>query len=151
MHGVGSMLTVGRYGINQWVASDAMGVMFRGRDPVIERPVAIKIVRRELTKGSTASGWLDRFKRKARAGGQLFHPNILTVLDYGEEDQMPFVVTECAAGPSLDALARTSHPLVPRRATAIVLQVLRALEFSHDNGILHLNLRPSVVFVQSGD
>src|SRR5262245_881718 len=103
--------------------------MFRGRDPAIERPVAIKIVRRELTKGSSAAGWLDRFKRKARAGGQLFHPNILAVLDYGEEDEMPFVVTECATGHSLDALAGTSCPLPPRRATAIVLQVLKALEF----------------------
>jgi serine/threonine protein kinase len=151
MTGVDSLLTVGRYGIDEWLASDAMGVMFRGRDPVIERPVAIKIVRRELTKGSAAAGWLDRFKRKARAGGQLFHPNILTLLDYGEEDEMPFVVMECAHGHSLDVLAKKSGPLAPKRATAIILQVLSALEFSHDNGILHLDLRPSVVFIQSDD
>src|ERR1700737_649534 len=98
MTGGDSLLTVGRYGIDEWLASYAMGVMFRGHDPVLDRAVAIKIVRRKLTKSDAAVGWLERFKRKARAGSRLFHPNVSAILDYGEEDEMPFVVTEFVDG-----------------------------------------------------
>ena len=151
MMGVDSLLTVGRYGIDEWLASDAMGVMFRGHDPVLDRPVAIKIVRRELTKSNAAAGWLERFKRKARAGSRLFHPNILAILDYGDEDEMPFIVTEFVNGYSLDRLIKTSGSLAPERAVTIISQILSALEFSHENTIFHLDIKPSVVFVPGDD
>jgi eukaryotic-like serine/threonine-protein kinase len=151
MTGADTLLTVGRYGIDEWLASDAAALMFRGHDPLIERPVAIKIVRRELTKGSIAAGWRERFKRKARAGGRLFHPNIATILDYGEEDEMPFVVMEYVDGQSLDRVLKTSGPLPPGRAVAIFCQVLNALGFSHENGVFHLGIRPANVFVQADD
>jgi eukaryotic-like serine/threonine-protein kinase len=151
MTGVDSLLTVGRYGIDEWLASDEMGVMFRGHDPVLDRPVAIKIVRRELTKSNAATGWLERFKRKARTGSRLFHPNILAILDYGEEDEMPFIVTEFVDGYSLDRLIKTSGSLAPKLAVTIISQVLSALEFSHENAIFHLNINPFVVFVPGGD
>src|SRR6266480_1657511 len=150
MTGVDSLLTVGRYGIDEWLASDAMGVMFRGHDPVLDRPVAIKIVRRELTK-SNAGGWLECFRRRARAGSRLFHPNISAILDYGEEDEMPFVVSEFVDGYRLDRLIKTSGALTPKRAVPIILQVLNALEFSHQNAIFHLSIKPSIVFVQRDD
>jgi serine/threonine protein kinase len=151
MAGVDSLLTVGRYGLDEWLASDDLGVMFRGYDPVLERAVAIKIVRRELTKSPTAAGWLDRFKRKARAGGRLFHPNITAILDYGEEDEMPFVIMELVEGYSLDRLLKTSGTLAPKRALRIISQVLSALEFSHKSAIFHLNLKPSIIFVGEDD
>src|SRR5215472_18505309 len=151
MAGVDSLLTVGRYGIDEWLASNALGVIFRGYDPILERPVTIKIVRRELTKGTAAPGWLDRFKRKACAGSQLFHPNITTILDYGEEDEMPVVAMEVVDGYSLDRLLKTSGALPPNRALRIILQVLSALEFSHKNAISHLNITPSIIFVGAED
>jgi serine/threonine-protein kinase len=151
MAGVDSLLTVSRYGIDEWLASNALGVMFRGYDPVLERAVTIEIVRRELTKGAAAPDLLDRFKRKARAGGQLFHPNITAVLDYGEEDEMPFVVMEVVDGYSLDRLLKTSGALPPERALGIISQVLSALEFSHKNAIFHLKIMPSIIFVGAED
>src|SRR5438445_1560866 len=151
MTGVDSLLTVGRYGIDEWLASEAMGVMFRGHDPVLDRPVAIKIVRRELTKSNAAASRLERFKRRARAGSRLFHPNVSAILDYGEEDEMPFVVSEFVDGYRLDRLIKTSGALTPKRAVPIILQVLNALEFSHQNAIFHLSIIPSIVFVQRDD
>src|SRR5215831_6187058 len=151
MAGVDSLLTVGPYGIDEWLASNALGVMFRGYDPVLERPVTIKIVRRELTKSAAAPGWLDSFKRKARTGSQLFHPNITAVLDYGEEDEMPFVVMEVVDGYGLDRLLKTSGTLPPKRALGIISQVLNALEFAHKNTIFHLTIMPSIIFVGRED
>ena len=65
--------TVSRYRVEQWLASGAMGEVYRAYDPLIGRPVALKIIRREPIGGSGAEQWLERFKREARAAGQRFH------------------------------------------------------------------------------
>jgi serine/threonine protein kinase len=148
---VDSVLTVGRYGISEWLASGAMNVVFRGYDSVLDRPVAIKILRRELAKGSAAQGWNERFKVRARAAARLFHPNIVTILDFGEDHDVPYLITEYIEGPSLDRLLKISGPLAPERALAIVQQILLAVKFSHDSGVFHLGLKPSTVLVSAHD
>ena len=139
--------TVGRYRIEEWLASGAMGEIYRAYDPLIDRPVAIKIIRRELICGPGADQWLERFKREARAAGQRFHPNIVTVLDYGEEGGLPFLVMEFIDGPSLASLLKTSGPLAPERAIAIITQVLSGLGFAHESGIIHRDIKPSNILV----
>jgi serine/threonine-protein kinase len=148
---VDSVLTVGRYGIDEWLVSGAMGIVFRGYDPILDRPVAIKILRRELAKDSAAEGWRDHFRRRARAGGRLFHPNVTTTLDFGEDHETPFIAMEYVDGSGLDRLLKTSGRFAPQRAAAIILQVLDALKYSHDNGVVHLDLKPSVVLVSAND
>ena len=139
--------TVSRYRIEQWLASGAMGEVYRAYDPLIGRPVALKIIRRELIGGSGAEQWLERFKREARAAGQRIHPNIVTVLDCGEESGLPFLVMEFVDGPSLASLLKTSGPLPPERATAIVAQVLSGLGLAHESGIIHRDIKPSNILV----
>jgi eukaryotic-like serine/threonine-protein kinase len=139
--------TVGRYRIEQWLASGAMGEVYRAYDPVIGRPVAIKIIRRELLGGSGAGQWLERFKREARAAGQRFHPNIVTMLDYGEEGEAPYLAMEFVDGPSLASLLQTSGPLPPERAAAIITQVRSGLGFAHERGIIHRDIKPSNILV----
>jgi eukaryotic-like serine/threonine-protein kinase len=139
--------TVGRYRIDEWLASGAMGEVYRGYDPVIDRKVAIKVIRRELLGGSSSEQWLERFKREARAAGQRFHPNIVTVLDYGEEDGRPFLAMEFVDGPSLASLLKTSGPLPPDRAVSIMMQVLSGLGFAHESGIIHRDIKPSNILV----
>lgn len=146
-----SVLTVGRYGIDEWLASGAMDVVFRGYDPVLDRPVAIKILRREMAMGSAAEKSRERFRRRARAGGRLFHPNIPTVLDFAEDHEVPFIAMEYVDGSSLDRVLNTSGRLAPPRAVAMTLQILDALEYSHENGVIHLDLKPSIVFVLEKD
>jgi serine/threonine protein kinase len=148
---VDSVLTVGRYGLDEWLASGAMGVVFRGYDPILDRPVAIKILRRELAKGSAAEGWRDRFRRRARAGGRLFHPNIATTLDFAEDHEIPFIAMEYVDGSRLDRLLKISGRFGPQRAAAMILQVLDALKYSHEMGVVHLDLKPSVLLVLAND
>jgi serine/threonine-protein kinase len=148
---VDSVLTVGRYGIDEWLASGAMGVVFRGYDPILDRPVAIKILRRELAKGNAGEGWRDRFRRRARAGSRLFHPNITTTLDFAEDHEIPFIAMEYVDGSRLDRLLKISGRFAPQRAAAMILQVLDALKYSHEMGVVHLDLKPSVLLVLAND
>ena len=100
--------TVGRYRLEALLGSGAMGEVYRAYDPVIERAVAIKIVRPELISGTGSEQWLLRFRREARAAGRRFHPNIVAILDFGEDDGVPFFAMEYVEGRSLDAVLR--HP-----------------------------------------
>jgi serine/threonine-protein kinase len=124
-----------------------MGEVYRAYDPVIDRSVAIKVVRTELAAGSGSEQWLQRFRREARAAGRRFHPNIVAVLDFGEDDGMPFLAMEFVDGRSLDVILKTSGPLDPSRSVAVITQVLSALGFAHQNGIVHRDVKPSNIMV----
>src|SRR4051812_18431676 len=128
-----------------------MGVVFRGHDLVLDRPVAIKILRRELAKGSAAEEWRERFKHRARAAGRLFHPNIPAVLDFAEDHEVPFIALEYVEGARLDRLLRTAGRFAPQRAVRLILQVLDALKHAHENGVVHLDLKPSIILVIAND
>jgi hypothetical protein len=142
--------SIGRYRVDGLLGSGAMGEVYRAYDPVIDRPVAIKVVRTELAAGSGSDQWLQRFRREARAAGRRFHPNIVAILDFGEDDGMPFLAMEYVDGRSLDAVLKTSGPLDPARGVAIIIQVLSALGFAHQNGIVHRDIKPSNIMVLSG-
>ena len=139
--------TVGRYRLDALLGSGAMGEVYRAYDPVIERAVAIKIVRPELISGATSEQWLQRFRREARAAGRRFHPNIIAILDFGEDDGVPFFAMEYVEGRSLDAVLNNSGPLEPGPSIAIITQVLSALGFAHENGIVHRDVKPSNIMV----
>jgi len=142
--------SIGRYRVDGLLGTGAMGEVYRAYDPVIDRPVAIKVVRTELAAGSGSEQWLQRFRREARAAGRRFHPNIVAILDFGEDDGMPFLAMEYVDGRSLDAILKTSGPLEPTRSVEIITQVLSALGFAHQSGIVHRDVKPSNIMVLSG-
>jgi eukaryotic-like serine/threonine-protein kinase len=144
---VKTVQSIGRYRVDGLLGTGAMGEVYRAYDPVIDRPVAIKVVRTELAAGSGSEQWLQRFRREARAAGRRFHPNIVAILDFGEDDGMPFLAMEYVDGRSLDAFLKTSGPLDPARSVAIITQVLSALGFAHQNGIVHRDVKPSNIMV----
>jgi serine/threonine-protein kinase len=144
---VKTVQSIGRYRVDGLLGIGAMGEVYRAYDPLIDRPVAIKIVRTELAAGSGSEQWLQRFRREARAAGRRFHPNIVAILDFGEDDGMPFLAMEYVDGRSLDAILKTSGPLDPTRSVAIITQVLSALGFAHQNGIVHRDVKPSNIMV----
>jgi serine/threonine protein kinase len=144
---VKTVQSIGRYRVDGLLGTGAMGEVYRAYDPVIDRPVAIKVVRTELAVGSGSEQWLQRFRREARAAGRRFHPNIVAILDFGEDDGMPFLAMEYVDGRSLDAILKTSGPLDPARSVAIITQVLSALGFAHQNGIVHRDVKPSNIMV----
>src|SRR5262249_22887312 len=139
--------SVGRYKIKRWVTSGAMGDIYEAHDPLIERPIALKILRRELLERGDAAGWLLRFRHEARAAGRLLHPNIVTLLDYGEEGGVPFLAMEYVEGESLDVVLRRSGRLPYADALAIVTQMLGALDFAHSHQVVHRDVKPSNVLL----
>jgi len=144
---VKTVQSIGRYRVDGLLGTGAMGDVYRAYDPVIDRPVAIKVVRTELAGGSGSEQWLQRFRREARAAGRRFHPNIVAILDFGEDDGMPFLAMEYIDGRSLDGILKASGPLDPARSVAVITQVLSALGFAHQNGIVHRDVKPSNIMV----
>ena len=92
---------VGKYEITGELGRGGMGVVYRGRDPVIKREVALKVIRRRDLDPSDAESVLERFKREARAAGSLHHPNIVAIYEYGEDQDAAFIAMECVPGRSL--------------------------------------------------
>ncbi len=143
--------SIGRYRIEALLGTGAMGEVYRAHDPSIDRLVAIKVVRPELVAGSGGEQLLERFRREARAAGRRFHPNIVAIWDFGDDNGMPFLVMELVEGQSLDQVIKSSGPLAQDRSVAIISQVLSALGFAHANGIVHRDIKPSNIMVLPGD
>ena len=143
--------SIGRYRIEALLGTGAMGEVYRAHDPAIDRLVAIKVVRPELVAGSGGEQLLERFRREARAAGRRFHPNIIAIWDFGDDNGTPFLVMELVEGQSLDQLIKSSGPLPQDRSVGIITQVLSALGFAHANGIVHRDIKPSNIMVLPGD
>ena len=124
-----------------------MGEIYEALDPVIDRRVAIKIVRRDLNQRDDALVWLDRFRQEVRAAGRLLHPNIVTVLDCGEDSGAPFLAMEYIEGESVARILKRSGRLVFQDAISIITQTLDALECAHANGVIHRDIKPSNILV----
>src|SRR5215470_16641483 len=143
--------SIGRYQIQGLLGTGAMGEVYRGHDPSIDRLVAIKVLRPELITGSGAEQLLERFRREARAAGRRFHPNIVAIWDYGEDDGIPFLVMELIEGKSLDEILKASGLLAADRSIRIITQVLNALGFAHESGVIHRDVKPSNIMVLQQD
>ena len=143
--------TIGRYRVERLLGSGAMGEVYRAYDPVIDRLVAIKVLRPELIGGSDSEQLLQRFRREARAAGRRFHPNIVAIWDFGDDNGMPFLAMEYVEGRSLGELIKSSGHLTPDRGVKIIMQVLSALGFAHANGIIHRDIKPSNIMILPND
>jgi formylglycine-generating enzyme required for sulfatase activity/tRNA A-37 threonylcarbamoyl transferase component Bud32 len=135
--------TIGRYQVKRWLAAGSMGEIYEAHDPVIDRPVTIKTVRRELIERGDADVWLARFQHEMRAAGRLAHPNVVMVHDCGEAAGTPYLVMEYVEGESLDRVLQQSGRLGLDEAISIISQTLAALEFAHARGVIHRDVKPS--------
>src|ERR1700736_2700661 len=103
---------VGRYQKQQWLTLAHVGEIYAAVDRVIARRVAIKIVRRDLNQADDERVWFDRFRQEVRPAGRLLHPNIVTVLDCGEDSGAPFLAMEYVEGESVARILKRSGRLV---------------------------------------
>jgi serine/threonine protein kinase len=133
---------LGPYEVIALLGAGGMGEVYRARDPRLGREVAIKLVRGTAPTRDA----LRRFDREARAAGALNHPNLLTVHDVGEQDGVPYVVTELLAGKSLRERLRHG-PLPGTEALGLLRQALAGLTVAHASGIVHRDLKPENLFV----
>jgi len=136
---------IGKYEIIGVLGQGGMGVVYRGRDSRIGRDVAIKT----LTEGFSGDAeMLKRFYQEAGHTGNLRHPNIVTVYDFGDEAGLPYIVMEYLDGEPLDRLIQNREAVHLRMKLDIVAQVCSALAYAHRQGMIHRDVKPANVFVQ---
>ena len=145
-------LIADRYAREHILGRGGMGVVWRARDQLLGRDVAIKEVQLPL---SLTAGDLEamraRVMREARAAARLNHPNVVTLYDVVQEEGRTFIVMELVEAPTLAAVAKQRGPLPPAEVAAIGLQVLDALRAAHRVGIVHRDVKPGNVMVPSGE
>jgi hypothetical protein len=122
-----------------------MGVVYKARQPRLDRLVALKVLAPEREKDPQ---FAERFAREAKALARLNHPNIVTVHDFGEADGLFYLMMEYVDGLSLRELLRT-RKLAPQEALAIVPKICEALQFAHNKGVVHRDIKPENVLVDT--
>jgi hypothetical protein len=141
----------GRYEILAELGRGAMGIVYKARDPKINRVVAVKTVSLAGQPPEEELEYRERFFREAEAAGRLSHPGIVTIFDVGEEPEThaPYIVMELVAGQSLDKLllARDDHKLPPEVALQVTLELAEALDCAHGQGVVHRDLKPANILV----
>jgi serine/threonine protein kinase len=142
---------IGKYRIDGVLGKGAMGVVYKGFDPGIERTVAIKTVRKDLVDPDLAVQVMARFKNEAKAAGRLLHPNIVSVYEYGEDDANAFIAMEYVDGAGLREYLNRKATFDLGQIVAIVSQVLEALDFAHERGVVHRDVKPAnLILTASG-
>jgi serine/threonine-protein kinase len=140
--------SIGPFQLLEELGRGAMGVVFRGFDPAIGRPVAIKIIRADqFASPEEVSDLKLRFAREAASAGKLSHPNIVTVYHLGEEGDLQYLVLELVNGTSLEKTLLSGQPQDPKTAVSILTQAADALDYAHGEGIVHRDVKPANILV----
>jgi beta-lactam-binding protein with PASTA domain/predicted Ser/Thr protein kinase len=134
----------GRYQVITRVASGGMGEVFRAHDAVLARDVAVKVLHPQLAGDR---GFVERFRREARAAAILNHPSIVGVYDWGATDGTYFMVMEFVQGTNLRSLLTEYGRLEPAQVVEVTLQVLAALDHAHGQGIVHRDIKPENILI----
>jgi serine/threonine-protein kinase len=140
---VGTLLS-SRYRLDAQIGAGGMSTVYRAFDTTLERPVAIKLLHREIAADSDQ---IERFRREARAVAQLSHPHIVTVIDAGEDDSRPYIVFEHVEGETLKERIRRMGGLPVAEAVAYAIEIARALGCAHSNHIVHRDVKPQNVLI----
>ena len=138
---------LGRFEISSVLGQGAMGVVYLANDPQIGRPVAIKTVRPEASRGESAHEIEERFRKEARLAGRLQHPNIVTIYDVGRDGDDYFIAMEYVDGKPLTRYLVAPDDLPLAAKIAIVRQTAEALGHAHERGVLHRDIKPGNILV----
>ena len=129
----------GRYTLLDELGRGGMASVYRARDEVLDRQVAVKLLHPHL---ATDTAFLDRFRREARAAAALSHPNVVGVHDWGETDDGAYLVLQLVEGPTLRQLLRQRGQLTAEEAAGIMIPAARGLGAAHDAGLIHRDVKP---------
>ena len=138
------MKKIGKYEVLGELGHGAMGVVYRARDPIINRLVALKTITTGLASDPAL---LERFYREAQSAGGLQHPNIVTIYDMGEAANLPYIAMELVEGENLEQLIARHAPLPMTLKLAYAMQACRAFEYAHKRGIVHRDIKPGNVML----
>jgi serine/threonine-protein kinase len=137
---------LGRFEVLAEIGRGAMGIVYKAKDPMLERIVAIKTINMGMDRDG-AEMYEKRFYQEARAAGGLNHPNIVTVYDIGKTDTECYMAMECIDGAELRTLLLPGKPLPVPRALSIAAQVAEGLAYAHERGVVHRDIKPANIMV----
>jgi len=135
---------IGRYKILDELGRGAMGIVYRAEDPSLDRVVALKTI--SLADAEGRKEYEKRFLLEAKAAGKLTHPNIVTIYDYGEEEDLAYMAMELLEGADLRSRMRREE-IPPMEAVEIALQVADGLGFAHEHGVVHRDIKPGNIML----
>jgi eukaryotic-like serine/threonine-protein kinase len=139
-----STILSGRYRLESKLGSGGMSTVYLANDEVLDRPVAIKLLHREI---SEEEDQLERFRREARAAARLSHPNLVGVIDAGEDDGRPYIVFEYIDGRTLKRRIQEEGPLPVDEAVAYAIEIGRGLTAAHARKLVHRDVKPQNVLI----
>jgi len=140
--------SLGRYQIVGMLGKGAMGSVYKGVDPAINRPVALKTIRLDFVSDEQEMTELrDRLFREAQAAGKLSHPNIVIIYDVGTEGSLQYIAMEYLEGQTLEQLIKKQVQFSFKIIANIMTQICLALEYAHDQGIVHRDIKPANIMV----
>lgn len=134
---------IGQFEVLRQIGSGGMGAVYLGRDPELDRQVAIKVIREEVHDQEV----LDRFFREARAAAALRHPNIITIYASGQHEHQPYMVMEFVDGESLADIIKKRQSLSLSQKLTYLEQICSGLSFAHRAGIVHRDIKPANVMI----
>ncbi len=146
------MKTLGRFEILGEIGKGAMGVVYLAHDPRIQRKIAIKMV--SIPPGVSAEEAREsrhRFVREAQAAGKLTHPNIITIYDVVEEQELSYITMEYIEGETMEAYTKPLTLLPLNRVLPILAQACAALDYAHRNQVIHRDIKPANLMLMKGD
>jgi eukaryotic-like serine/threonine-protein kinase len=142
---VGTVLAA-RYEILKLLGRGGMGAVYKARDTELDRIVALKLIRPELAKNPEV---LRRFKQELILARQVTHKNVIRIFDLGQSDGIKFITMDFVEGQDLKSLLLEKTKLAPEQAARIMLQICRALEAAHNEGVIHRDLKPQNIMLDA--
>ncbi len=131
---------IGKYEVLDVLGRGGMGVVYKAYDPILDREIALKTMTADGLKDPVLK---ERFYREARAAGRLRHPNIVTIYELGEENNVPFIAMEYIHGTDIHAVIKGQHEVSFEQKLRIIVQLCRGLAYAHKAGIVHRDVKPS--------
>ena len=140
-------ILAGRYEILQMLGRGGMGAVYKARDTELDRIVALKLIRPELARNPEI---LQRFKQELILARQVTHKNVIRIFDLGQSDGIKFITMDFVEGQDLRALLLEKGKFPPEQAARTMLQICRALEAAHSEGVIHRDLKPQNIMIDAG-